>query len=403
MDILWPMFYPFATRFCYLFVETLSPSPPLLPPKTPVTGPKARAPWKKTSVSGLRIYAPTGQYYAYFKANGKPIKKSLETTVRSIAEQRLLDQKALHRGSRQPSGSKKVLRFGDALADYRHELDAAVDKKGSSKDYREQTIVALLGLWPGLADTDMRKITDRDCLDWGKRCAAVYSASRFNNTLGTLRGVLQIGIDRGYFHRNPGFAVKKMRIVDKPLTLPPSDKFQEFVRVIRSGGGRFSDDAADLAEFLGYSGARKEEAARATWGHANFRKNELTIAGDAVTGTKNWDYRTIPMVAPLRNLLLRMRAKLLEPPKADEPICRVRECQKAMDRAAKKVEIARLTHHNLRDLFATECIEAGVPVPTVALWLGHKDGGALCMKKYVNPRIGAGHEAAGRVTFGQKK
>lgn len=74
-----------------------------------------------------------------------------------------------------------------------------------------------------------------------------------------------------------------------------------------------------------------------------------------------------------------------------------------MDRAAQEVEITRMTHHNLRDLFATECIEAGVPVPTVALWLGHRDGGALCMKKYVTPRIGAGHDAAARVSFGQEK
>ncbi|MDQ6655568.1 MAG: tyrosine-type recombinase/integrase [Verrucomicrobiota bacterium] len=384
-------------------METLSLPPPLLPRNTPVARRKARSPWKKTSVPGLRIYTPTGQYYAYFKANGKPIKKSLETTVRSIAEQRLRDQKALHRGSVKQAASKKILTFGDGLADYRHLVDTAVNNKDSSKDYREQTIVALLRSWPSLPEADMRKITEHDCREWAKSFALAYSAGRYNNTVGTLRGVLQIGIDRGYFHRNPGFAVKKMRIVDKPLTLPPSDKFQEFVREVRSGGGRFSDDAADLTEFLGYSGARKEEAARSTWGHVNFRKNELTIAGDAVTGTKNWDYRTIPMVAPLRNLLLRMRAKLLEPPKADEPICRVRECQKSMDRAAEKVEIGRLTHHNLRDLFATECIEAGVPVPTVALWLGHKDGGALCMKKYVNPRIGAGHEAAGRVTFGQEK
>jgi integrase len=397
------MFYSFATRFCYLFVETLSSSPSLLPSQTPLTSvAKVRSPWKKTSVPGLRIYTPTGQYYAYFKAAGKPIKKTLETAVRSIAEQRLRDQKSLHRGSGKSAATKKILTFGAALTDYRHLVDTAVNNKGSSKDYREQTISALIRSWPGLVETDARKITEHDCREWAKSFAPSYSASRYNNTVGTLRGVLQIAVDRGYLARNPGLAVPKMRIVDKPLTLPPSDKFQEFVGKIRTGGGRFSDDAADLTEFLAYTGSRKEEAARTTWGHVNFRKNELTILGDPVTGTKNWSYRTIPMVAPLRKLLLRMKAKLLEPPQADEPICRVRECQKSMDRAAQEVGISRMTHHNLRDLFATECIEAGVPVPTVALWLGHRDGGTLCMKKYVTPRIGAGHDAAARVTFGQE-
>jgi integrase len=277
--------------------------------------------------------------------------------VRSIAEQRLRDQKSLHRGSAKSAATKKILTFGAALTDYRHLVDTAVNNKGSSKDYREQTINALIRSWPGLVETDARKITEHDCREWAKSFALSYSASRYNNTVGTLRGVLQIAVDRGYFARNPAMAVPKMRIVDKPLTLRPSDKFQEFIQSIRNGGGRFSEDAADFAEFLSYSGARKQEGARATWGHVNFRRNELTILVDPVTGTKNWTYRTIPMVAPLRELLLRMRAKLLEPPKQDEPICPVQECQKSMDRAAQEVGIARLTHHHLRDLFATACIE----------------------------------------------
>ncbi len=88
----------------------------------------------------------------------------------------------------------------------------------------------LLRSWPGLPEKDTRKITEADCREWGKSFARGYSASRFNNTLGTLRGILQIAVDRGYFARNPAMAVPKMRIVDKPLTLPPS------VGKIRAGG-----------------------------------------------------------------------------------------------------------------------------------------------------------------------
>jgi integrase len=63
----------------------------------------------------------------------------------------------------------------------------------------------------------------------------------------------------------------------------------------------------------------------------------------------------------------------------------VRECQEAMNRAAKIVGMPRITHHDLRHLFATRCIESGVDIPTVSRWLGHKDGGALAMKvKFTN-------------------
>ena len=40
----------------------------------------------------------------------------------------------------------------------------------------------------------------------------------------------------------------------------------------------------------------------------------------------------------------------------------------------------RITHHDLRHLFATRYIESGVDIPTVSPWLRHKDGGALAMK-----------------------
>jgi Phage integrase family len=42
----------------------------------------------------------------------------------------------------------------------------------------------------------------------------------------------------------------------------------------------------------------------------------------------------------------------------------------------------RITHHDLRHLFVTICIESGVDIPTVSRWLGHKDTGPLCMKTY---------------------
>lgn len=77
----------------------------------------------------------------------------------------------------------------------------------------------------------------------------------------------------------------------------------------------------------------------------------------------------------------------------------VRECQKALDRACKKVGINRLTHHDLRHLFATRCIESGVDIPTVSRWLGHKDGGALAMKTYGHLRREHSIAQAQRVSF----
>jgi len=105
------------------------------------------------------------------------------------------------------------------------------------------------------------------------------------------------------------------------------------------------------------------------------------VRGDGKTGTKNWELRRVPLIRDARALLERMRAERSGEP-LDAKVFRVAECQKALDRASKKVGVDRITHHDLRHLFATRCIESGVDIPTVSKWLGHKDGDALAMKTY---------------------
>jgi integrase len=70
-----------------------------------------------------------------------------------------------------------------------------------------------------------------------------------------------------------------------------------------------------------------------------------------------------------------------------------------MDKAAKKVGMERITHHDLRHLFATTCIESRIDIPTVSRWLGHQDGGALAMRTYGHLRDDHSAEAASRVSF----
>jgi hypothetical protein len=78
---------------------------------------------------------------------------------------------------------------------------------------------------------------------------------------------------------------------------------------------------------------------------------------------------------------------------------RVSECKKSITTACKKLEIPRFTHHDLRHLFATRCIESGVDIPTVSRWLGHKDGGALAMKVYGHLRDQHSTSMAQKVVF----
>lgn len=68
--------------------------------------------------------------------------------------------------------------------------------------------------------------------------------------------------------------------------------------------------------------------------------------------------------------------------KPTDAVMQVKTCEGSLTTACKIVGVKRITHHDLRHLFATICIEQGTDIPTVSKWLGHKDGGALAMKIY---------------------
>jgi integrase len=158
-------------------------------------------------------------------------------------------------------------------------------------------------------------------------------------------------------------------------------------------------DCANLVRFLAYSGVRIGEAKYVTWGDANLARRQLHVRGDPETATKNGETRYVPMIPELEQMLTELRSA-----RSDESttatVMRVFECQNSMTNAAAKIGMKRITHHDLRHLFATICIESGVDIPTVSRWLGHKDGGALCMKTYGHLRQDHSFSQARRVSFG---
>ena len=149
---------------------------------------------------------------------------------------------------------------------------------------------------------------------------------------------------------------------------------------------------------LAFTGCRKGEAAQITW-----RDVDLMLAKSLCAATPKRPQRigrcaACPLIPDARALFERMRSERAGEP-LDAKVFRVGECQKALDRACKKVGADRITHHDLRHLFATRCIESGVDIPTVSRWLGHKDGGALAMKTYGHLRREHSIAQAQRVSF----
>jgi integrase len=333
--------------------------------------------------------------------NGKRVWKSLETTVFSVAKQRLPETMREHRAKLESVAAVTIGRMtvGDAARIHLEKVRANVSLKPRSKDYRQGLIDFINRSWPALFGMDVRKVSERDCQEWLVRFQKLYAPSDVNNAIGTLRAVFAEAVDRGARFGNPAANLSRMRIRAKRLELPSREEFLRFVEEIRTAGARQSKDCANLVRFLAYSGLRIGDAKFVTWADANFARHQLHVRGDPVTATKNGETRYVPMIPELEQMLIEARKE-----RANEPlsasVMRVFECQNSMTHAAAKIGMKRITHHDLRHLFATICIESGVDIPTVSRWLGHKDGGALCMKTYGHLRQDHSLAQAQRVSFG---
>jgi integrase len=355
--------------------------------------------WVRTRLQNL-VRHKSGRYYARAFAGGKEVWKSLKTSHFSVAEARLAEFLKEHR-ERRSNGNGEVsakMTFGEAAGIHLRNLDDNLSIKPRTRDYWRECLAALQKSWPGLSETEIRKITQADCKKWASAYAKTASATRYNNTVSILRHVLNVAVESGVVYGNAAAVVKRAAVRGKQIALPTIDKFNAMIAEMRAGHSRDSINCADLATGLAFTGCRIGEAREIAWRDVDFNAGEIVVRGDAKTGTKNWELRRVPLIPDARGLFQRMRSERRGEP-LDAKVFRVGECQKALNRACKKVDTNRITHHDLRHLFATRCIESGVDIPTVSRWLGHKDGGALAMKTYGHLRREHSIAAAQKVSF----
>jgi integrase len=360
---------------------------------------KSTKTWHNTRKPNL-LRHKSGRYYARAFAGGKEVWQSLKTSHYSVAQAKLAEFLKEHR-ERVSNGNGEVsakMTFGEALKIHQQNQADDVTIKPTTRHYWNQIFVALLKTWPGLADREIRRITKTDCKEWARAFRKVASPTRYNNTVAGLRHVFEVAKEAGIMYGNPAEKLERMRVRAKQLTLPSSDQFLQLVDAVEHAGAWCSRYCADFLRGLAFTGCRKGEANQITWRDVDFDAGEIIVRGDPETATKNWELRRVPLIPDARTLFERMRAECPGEP-LDAKVFQVGECQKALNRACQKVGADRITHHDLRHLFATRCIESGVDIPTVSRWLGHKDGGALAMKTYGHLRREHSIAQAQRVTF----
>ncbi len=356
--------------------------------------------WQKQSTANLVRYVPSGTYFVRAKVHGKLIRESLETDVLTVARLKLADRlKELRNQPAIKSASKMT--FADAAAAFTTDIEARAKLpqghedylKPLSLEYRQHTLAAISRTVPGIDETDLKSVTDRDCEAWANKIAMEYGPSRYNGMIQTLQAVFNVAVKQGAVASNPANGLKPARVKSKGLTLPSQEQFVAILKVMDKRN-YLSPCSADLVRLLAYSGMRKSEARNLFWSDVDFEKKQITVKGDPEHGTKNSEIRTVPMIADLESLLRRRHKR-----NKSGRVVPLNECRYSLETACEMVKSPRITHHDLRHLFATRCIESGVDIPTVSRWLGHKDGGKLAMKTYGHLRDEHSVAMAQKVSF----
>jgi hypothetical protein len=141
-------------------------------------------------VPNLLQYVTSGVYFGKVKIEGKVFRSSLKTDVFTTAKLRLADFiQEKHR--RQRAQQAIAGTFAEARLQYLADLQKDYTVGDGSRKLRRGCINALLRTWPELDTLSPAKITEAACKAWASRFAGRYDEQFFNNTLSTLRLILE--------------------------------------------------------------------------------------------------------------------------------------------------------------------------------------------------------------------
>jgi integrase len=347
---------------------------------------------KRFKKVGPNLYRDAvGRYYVFAKKGGKQFRRSLKTTDAALAKRRLLEFQN-QAGRLNTDGTNSSIRFNE-LAE-RWLAAKRPDLKASSAGRRA---TALKALGPYFNGRLVRAIGAREVEAWKINRGPSISPRTWNIEVETLkqifayaRDTLRIVLD------NPVEGLKRKKERKAGIVIPSHEQFRALVNELRSGH-RSTGEAADLVEFLAYSGCRVAEARSVRWRDINEKLGTVLITGGEL-GTKNSEARTIPLFAPLTRLVRFMRTrKALSTD--DAFIFEIENARLQILRACERLGLPRFGHHTMRHFFCSNAIESGCDFKVIAGWLGHKDGGVLVAMTYGHLRSEHSAAMAKRITF----
>lgn len=165
-------------------------------------------------------------------------------------------------------------------------------------------------------------------------------------------------------------AAKELKRRALKLTRLPPPNQTEFATLLAQCDNLAKSKAGLVIDFLAHSGLRITAARNVKWTDVYDDRIEYIAKGGRRCA--------VPIIAGMRPVLDRLRVIRGD----SEFVLPEGAIRNGLARACKAAGVRLLSHHDFRHMFITRCIESGVDAPTLARWVGHRDGGALLAKRY---------------------
>lgn len=350
---------------------------------------------ESTDYAHLYREKTSGIYYARIDLNRKTVRKSLRTAVLTEAIAKLAT--FLEQSGNETTAMIESMSWFMSVDTYiaRQELrpnlkPRALDSIRFFANHARRLVEH---------DKPAESITPQMCRNWWKNVSQSCSPRTANGILSTVRNIFGMLVEMKIVNSDPSAKLDHLKVQQTSFNIPSKEDFRAILEEIKraqflSGykGEYVYAQSSDMVAFLAYSGLRIEEARRLLW-------KDIGAESISVPDIKHATSRRTLYINPsLRSVIESLRT---HSPKAtkDTPVFSIESPRKALTNACKRLGLPHVRVHDLRHFFATSCIEAGIDIPTVAKWLGHKDGGALAMRVYGHLRDAHSKEQAARLRF----
>ena len=365
---------------------------------------------KGKPVTGL--WQRNGRYYAQLtlKAEGRSKNTKLALKALNLTEAKArLEELKFKRANNQLEQFKKAPGLADYCGLYMVIQVKLKRKKASSLKSERGHIKHWQRL---LGNRSMSKINASDIrLAMAQLREDGLAPQTINYALITLRNIFSMALEDGLISGLPFVSkmwLKKDRRKRPEFTTAQLDKLLNEAQHCSRNGRHF----AWYFKFMCFSGARAGEALRVKWADVDFTNRQIVIGADG--NTKNGKSRVVDFNGELEALLLEMRDSRL----SDEWLFvsgqrgsegqRARCFKETLVKARERVGLGQqrkaatgyaLGFHDCRHYFISHAVMCGVDFPTVAIWVGHQDGGMLISTVYAHIANEHRKNSAAKVSF----